>query len=107
MGVEGRQGFADLHLDETEDDGTPFLVNLHSDPQLSEKVKYRVKEGVMRIGSSPECDVQLGGVYILDHHCSLHCQLVGSSDPVKAGVCTESTHLLRGVRVFRSIVRHR
>jgi hypothetical protein len=83
MGVEGRQGFAGLRLDE--DDGVPFLVNLHSDPQLSEKVKYRVREGELTIGSSPECDIQLGGVYILDVHCSLQCTFVAEGAPAAHG----------------------
>lgn len=83
MGVEGRQGFAGLKLDE--DDGVPYLVNLHSDPQLSEKVKYRIREGELTIGSASECDIQLGGVYILDVHCTLQCQFVGEGDGGRGG----------------------
>jgi hypothetical protein len=89
MGMEGRQGFADLRLDE--EDGVPFLVNLHSDPQLSEKVKYRVREGDMTVGSGPDCDIQLGGVYILDVHCTLHCQQFRGGDGPAAKGGRQST----------------
>lgn len=130
--MESDKGFAALSLDSSstsisaptdtiDADGVPYLVALHSDPQLSgmcmhcvqtavfvvwpcryvcaEKVKYKLKSGTVRIGSSPECDIQLGGIYVLDHHCTLSCEEVLSLRPADgrvkkgAGMCTSCASL--------------
>ncbi|XP_016067109.1 PREDICTED: kinesin-like protein KIF14 [Miniopterus natalensis] len=56
------------------DNRLPNLVNLSEDPQLSETLLYVIKEGSTAVGrrspaSSP--DIQLSGVLVADHHCTI------------------------------------
>lgn len=48
----------------------PVLINLNEDPQLSEKLSYRLKYGTTCIGSS-HCDLVLSGLHTEDTHCSI------------------------------------
>ena len=47
---------------------------MHSDAQLSERVRYKMRPGTLTVGSGATCDIQLGGIYVLEHHCTLHCE---------------------------------
>ncbi len=96
--MESDKGFAALSLDSAstsieppvvvsiDADGVPYLVALHSDPQLSEKVKYKLKSGGVTVGSSSDCDIQLGGIYVLDHHCTLTCEEVLALKPAEGRI---------------------
>ncbi|XP_063880218.1 kinesin-like protein KIF14 isoform X1 [Scylla paramamosain] len=48
----------------------PVLINLNEDPQLSEKLSYKLKIGTTCIGSS-DCDLLLPGLHMNDVHCSI------------------------------------
>ena len=53
------------------DNHLPNLVNLNEDPQLSEIMLYRIKEGTNTVGKyrpSSSHDIQLSGVLIADDH---------------------------------------
>jgi hypothetical protein len=92
--MQAGKGFAALSLDSSstsvdsgvdiDADGVPYLVALHSDPQLTEKVKYKLREGDVTVGSGADCDIQLGGVYMSDTHCTFQCEQVVAWKPAKA-----------------------
>ena len=95
LGLESDRGFAALSLDTTasavaadapEPDTVPYLIALHSDPQLSEKVKYKLVPGLVTIGSGPDCSIQLGGIYVLERHCTLTVEEVVALKPSVGGV---------------------
>ncbi|XP_047494563.1 kinesin-like protein KIF14 [Penaeus chinensis] len=48
----------------------PKLVNLCADPQMSETLSYRLKEGTTNIGHS-HCDLILQGLHSSNVHCSI------------------------------------
>lgn len=51
---------------------TPHLVNLNEDPFMSECLLYYIKDGITRVGSGTENeiqDIQLSGPHILNEHC--------------------------------------
>lgn len=51
---------------------TPHLVNLNEDPFMSECLLYYIKDGITRVGSEAENeiqDIQLSGSHILNEHC--------------------------------------
>ena len=87
LGMESAKGFAGLSLDaagssavstapDVDADGVPYLVSLHSDAQVTEKVKYKLRSGDVSIGSGGEADFQLGGIYVMDKHAVLSCEQV-------------------------------
>ncbi|XP_045109557.1 kinesin-like protein KIF14 isoform X2 [Portunus trituberculatus] len=51
-------------------EGGPVLINLNEDPQLSEKLSYKLKIGTTCIGSS-DCDLLLPGLHTDNVHCSI------------------------------------
>nr|XP_002127045.1 kinesin-like protein KIF14 [Ciona intestinalis] len=54
------------------DNRLPNLVNLNEDPQLSELLLYMIKRGTTSVGQKGgECDIQLSGALIADHHCKI------------------------------------
>ncbi|XP_071551668.1 kinesin-like protein KIF14 [Panulirus ornatus] len=48
----------------------PVLINLSEDPQLSETLSYRLKNGTTSIGHS-HCDLTLHGLHTENIHCSI------------------------------------
>ncbi|MPC61664.1 Kinesin-related protein 1 [Portunus trituberculatus] len=48
-------------------EGGPVLINLNEDPQLSEKLSYKLKIGTTCIGSS-DCDLLLPGLHTDNVH---------------------------------------
>lgn len=45
-----------------------------------------MKPGTLRIGAASDCDIQLGGIYVLDYHCTLTVEEVLTLKPVGKGV---------------------
>ncbi|KAJ1547994.1 hypothetical protein HK096_007739, partial [Nowakowskiella sp. JEL0078] len=47
----------------------PHLVNLNEDPLMSECLIYQIPPGLITCGSTPDCEIMLDGVGILEKHC--------------------------------------
>eukprot|EP00899_Mesostigma_viride_P015380 jgi/Mesvir1/23843/Mv10646-RA.2 len=61
-----------VRLKENQD--TPQLINLNEDPQISECLIYFIPAGTTRVGTGqadPPNDIQLQGLSIKAHHCTL------------------------------------
>ncbi|XP_042870598.1 kinesin-like protein KIF14 isoform X2 [Penaeus japonicus] len=54
----------------SQEEKCPQLINLCKDPQMSETLSYRLKEGTTNIGHS-HCDLVLQGLHSNNVHCSI------------------------------------
>lgn len=54
----------------TEKETGPVLINLSEDPQLSETLSYKLKNGITSLGRS-NCDLTLRGLHTDNVHCSI------------------------------------